>query len=89
MTDRPNKAVPPSGVFGPGQCIWCGEHVTSEREAAGATNPDDECWAAGGCDYGCDSAPESGPDGCGGHCVRGDSTWRMIRSALLGEVENV
>lgn len=51
----------------PGDCLWCGEYVTSQRNAAGATNPLDPCWATEGGDYGCDASPETCEEGCGDH----------------------
>lgn len=49
-----------------GPCLWCGEYVTSDRDAAGATNPLDACWQVDG-DFGCDKSPESSDEGTGGH----------------------
>jgi hypothetical protein len=56
--------------YGPGPCIWCGQHVTSHRKEAGCpdyTADYDPAWAADG-DFGCDASPETTEeDGVGNH----------------------
>ena len=83
------KAVPAAPGVGsdPGECLWCGEEVTSERDAAGCTRPDDPAWAADG-DFGCGKSPETTDDGVGDHARPSDAArWLREREAAPGMVE--
>lgn len=64
----------------PGPCLWCREEVTSQREAAGATNPHDPAWATEEGDYGCNESPETNNDGCGDHARPYDLARRLIEA---------
>lgn len=50
-----------------GARIFCGEHVESGRDIAGATDPLDPCWHVDG-DFGCPNSPLNDKDGTGDHC---------------------
>lgn len=49
---------------GPGPCLFCGEHVTDQREASGSAVVD---WATASGDFGCDASPETCREGVGSH----------------------
>ena len=49
-------------------CVHCRATITLD---AGTGTGGVFDWHTHGGDYGCDSSPESGPDGCGGHTPGG------------------
>ena len=61
-----------------GPCLWCGEHVESGRDEAGAQDPYDPCWHVDG-DFGCDKSPDTNGEGCGDHARPYDLALRMMR----------
>jgi hypothetical protein len=71
----------------PGDCLWCGQWVTSEREVAGATDPEDACWATEDGDFGCSDAPETCEEGCGSHARPYDLAIRLMKE-LPDELPN-
>jgi len=71
------RAVPMSE----GPCLWCGEWVTSQRDVAGCTNPQDPAWATEDGDFGCNNSPETNDDGCGDHARPYDLAKFLIAQA--------
>lgn len=52
----------------PGPCLWCGQHVESDRETTGATTAYDASWTVPGSgDFGCFESPDTCEDGVGDH----------------------
>ena len=67
-------------TFDPGECLWCGEYVESQRDLAGATCPLDPAWATEDGDFGCDESPETTDDGVGSHARPEDARrWLLER----------
>jgi hypothetical protein len=63
----------------PGPCLWCGQFVTDESEAAGAPEGSPPAWAASDGDYGCDASPETCDEGCGAHARPNDAArWLLL-----------